>query len=60
VAQPEPQTDTVERIASAEAFIAVTGATIRHGGDRAYYSYSPKLDIIQLPVLEAFRDAESY
>jgi antirestriction protein ArdC len=58
VTQPEPQTDTVERIASAEAFIAATGATIRHGGDRAYYS--PKLDIIQLPVPEAFRDAESY
>jgi antirestriction protein ArdC len=58
VTQPEPQADPVERIASAEAFIAATGATIRHGGDRAYYS--PKLDIIQLPVPEAFRDAESY
>jgi antirestriction protein ArdC len=58
VTQPEPQADPVERIASAEAFIAATGATLRHGGDRAYYS--PKLDIIQLPVPEAFRDAESY
>jgi antirestriction protein ArdC len=58
VLQPEPQTDPVERIASAEAFIHATGATIRHGGDSAYYS--PKLDIIQLPVPEAFRDAESY
>jgi antirestriction protein ArdC len=56
--QPEPQTDPVKRIALAEAFIGATGATIRHGGDSAYYS--PKLDIIQLPVPEAFRDAESY
>jgi len=45
--RPEPQTDKVERIASAEAFIGATGATIRHGGNSAYYS--PKLDIIQLP-----------
>jgi antirestriction protein ArdC len=45
-------------IASAEAFIAATGATIRHGADSAYYS--PKLDIIQLPMPEAFRDTESY
>jgi antirestriction protein ArdC len=31
---------------------------IRHGGDKAYYA--PALDVIQLPVPEAFRDAESY
>src|SRR5438034_10600232 len=37
---------------------ASTGATIRHGGDSAYYS--PRLDIIQMPQPEAFRDAESY
>lgn len=56
--QPEPQTDKLKLLALAEAFIAATGATIRHGGDRAYYS--PKLDLIQLPVPEVFRDAESY
>jgi antirestriction protein ArdC len=56
--QPDPQTDPVRRIALAEAFIGATGATIRHGGDSAYYS--PKFDIIELPVSEAFRDAESY
>jgi antirestriction protein ArdC len=38
--------------------MGATGAVIRHGGDSAYYS--PKLDIIQLPVPEAFRDAEGY
>jgi antirestriction protein ArdC len=58
LSQPEPQTDKLKLLASAEAFIAATGATIRHGGDRAYYS--PTLDIIQLPVPEAFHDAESY
>lgn len=57
VTLPKPKTDIIERIASAEAFIKATGATIRRGGDGAYYS--PKLDIIQLPTPEAFRGAES-
>ena len=56
--QPEPARDKVALIASAETFIAATGATICHGGDSAYYS--PRLDIIQMPQPEAFRDAESY
>jgi antirestriction protein ArdC len=47
-----------ERIESAEAFFAATGATIRHGGNRAYYA--PGLDLIQMPQRECFRDAESY
>lgn len=47
-----------ERIDHAEAFFAETGAEVRHGGDRAYYSAGE--DRIQLPPLEAFRDAESY
>lgn len=55
---PEPQRDKLQLIESAEAFIAATGATVRHGGDSAYYS--PKLDFIQMPQPEAFRDAESY
>jgi len=46
------------RIASAEAFFAATGATIRHGGDRAFYA--PSLDLIQMPDFVTFRDAESY
>jgi len=58
VQQTDPQRPKVELIASAEAFIAATGAVIRHGGDSAYYS--PRLDIIQMPEPEAFRDAESY
>jgi antirestriction protein ArdC len=47
-----------QRIESAEAFFAATGATIRHGGNRAYYA--PGLDLIQMPQRECFRDAESY
>lgn len=45
-------------IEAAEAFFAATGATFRHGGDRAFYA--PSADFIQLPPLEAFTDAEAY
>lgn len=47
-----------ERIAAAERFFAGTGADIRHGGDRAYYSPSP--DYIQVPALPQFRSPEAY
>lgn len=50
--------DKLPLIEVAQRFCAATGAVIRHGGDRAYYSPGP--DIIQLPVPEAFRDAEGY
>jgi antirestriction protein ArdC len=56
--RPEAKLTPVERIARAESFFKNTGADIRHGGNRAYYA--SKLDYIQLPVIEAFRDAESY
>jgi len=39
----------------AEQFVAATGATIHHGGNRAFYVAGP--DHIQLPPFEAFRDA---
>src|ERR1019366_1570514 len=51
-------------IEQAEAFVAATGASIRHGGGRAYYR--PATDSIQLPPREAFigtptsTPAESY
>lgn len=54
----EPASSTVERIARAETFFAQTGATIRHGGDQA--SYSVTADMVRMPPIEAFRDAESY
>jgi antirestriction protein ArdC len=50
--------DPVQRIDRADAFFAATGADIRHGGNRAFYSAGE--DRIQLPPFEAFRDAESY
>lgn len=49
---------TFESIATAERFIAATGAQVKHGGNHAYYSGAA--DAIQMPPFEAFRDAESY
>ena len=48
----------VERIEHAEAFFAATGATIKHGGNRAFYAPTP--DFVQMPPRESFRDAEAY
>jgi antirestriction protein ArdC len=53
-----PQKSDIERIASAEDFAANTDASIRHGGNRAYYSITD--DYVQMPPFECFRDAESY
>jgi antirestriction protein ArdC len=53
-----PTATTAQRIEAAETFFAATGATVRHGGNRAYFA--PALDLIQLPPFETFRDAESY
>jgi antirestriction protein ArdC len=53
-----PPQARIERIAHAEAFFDATGATVRHGGNRAFYS--TVADFIQLPPFESFRDAESY
>jgi antirestriction protein ArdC len=50
--------DPVQRVEHAEQFFVATGATVRHGGDRAYYRIST--DEVQLPHFETFRDAESY
>lgn len=57
-AQAEPKGEKMQLIESAESFFAATGAVIHHGGDAAYYSST--LDIINLPVPEAFKDAEGY
>ena len=43
---------------AAEAFFAATGAKFCYGGNRAFYA--PSGDFIQLPRLDAFRDAESF
>ena len=51
-ALPEPQGSPVEPIEAAEAFVAATGATIHHGGTRAFYRRTT--DEIHLPPRDAF------
>ncbi|MGC2792917.1 MAG: zincin-like metallopeptidase domain-containing protein [Candidatus Sulfotelmatobacter sp.] len=46
------------RIEHAERFFTALGATIRHGGNRAFYSIAA--DVIQMPPFESFQDANSY
>jgi antirestriction protein ArdC len=53
-----PRLDPAARIKRAETFFTATGATVSHGGSRAFYR--PSTDSIVLPPFEAFRDAESY
>jgi len=57
-AKAVPTLDPVARIDHAEKFFGSLGATIKHGGNRAYYAQ--ELDYVQIPLFEAFRDAESY
>jgi antirestriction protein ArdC len=57
-AKPAARAETVQRIDRAEGFFASTSANIRHGGTMAYYNVSQ--DFVQMPPIEAFRDAESY
>ena len=54
----QPINNAIERLDSVERFFENTKATIRHGGNRAFYS--PSLDFVQMPELASFRDAESY
>ncbi len=53
-----PALTPFERIEAADRFFAATGATIRHGGARAFYAEGP--DYVQMPPFETFRDAESH
>ncbi|MEJ0051702.1 MAG: zincin-like metallopeptidase domain-containing protein [Methylovirgula sp.] len=57
-AKAVPRGTSIQRIAHADGFFAATGAIVRHGGNRAFYS--PSSDHVQMPPFEAFRDAESY
>ena len=54
----QPLNNELERLDAVERFFANTQATIRHGGNRAFYS--PSLDFVQMPELATFRDRESY
>jgi antirestriction protein ArdC len=55
-ALPEPK-DPVQVIDAAERFVTGTGATIRHGGTRAFYR--PSDDTIQMPERERFLGTET-
>jgi antirestriction protein ArdC len=57
-AKTEDTREPVARIEQAEAFFIATGADVRHGGNRAYYS--PARDFVQMPPRESFADPESY
>lgn len=54
----EPDMPMPERIAHAEQFFRGIGADVRHGGNRAYYSFDG--DYIQMPPFGAFRENISY
>lgn len=55
---PKPLLNPAQRIDHAETFFAATGAEIRHGGGRAYYS--PATDHIQMPLIDKFYTAAGY
>lgn len=57
-AKAAPKLDPVARIERADRFFAALGATICHGGNRAYYSVTN--DVIQMPQFVSFQDADSY
>lgn len=57
-AKAEPPKHDMQRIEHAEAFFKNVGSTVRIGGNRAFYS--PSQDVIQMPPLESFKDAESF
>jgi antirestriction protein ArdC len=57
-AKAAPTLDPVARIDHVEKFFAALGATIRHGGNRAFYSIAA--DAIQMLPFESFQDADSY
>jgi antirestriction protein ArdC len=56
--RPAAVASTIERNAHADAFFANTGAIVRHGGSMAFYA--PLSDHIQMPLIESFRDTDSY
>jgi antirestriction protein ArdC len=57
-AQPVNPLPVAQRMAAVDGFITATGATIRHGGNSAFYA--PVLDFVQMPPFENFRDKEGY
>ena len=52
---PSPALPALALHQAAEGFFAATGATVHHGGNRAFYA--PVRDFIQLPPAKTFKDA---
>jgi len=57
-APPAPVFPQTQRIEHAEAFFAVVGATVVHGGAQA--CYIPAQDLIRIPAFAVFQDALAY
>jgi antirestriction protein ArdC len=57
-ADGKAQISEAERVAEAEAFLTSTGAVIRHGGGRAFFS--PSADAVTLPPFETFAAPGAY
>jgi antirestriction protein ArdC len=53
-----PVTPVADRIPELESMVAATGATIHHGGNRAFYR--PGTDSVTMPIFEQFRSPEFY
>ena len=54
----DPDQPIIERIAQADAFFGRIGATVKHGGNQAFYS--PATDHIQMPPMQVFRESLGY
>ena len=57
--EPEsvPEIPLFDRLENVERFVGDTGATIRHGGERAFYC--PSTDHIQMPPRESFTGTDT-
>jgi len=58
IAPAPADTPRGERNATVDAFVAGTGASLAHGGDKAYYQ--PSIDAVRMPHLEAFNEPAAY
>ena len=54
----DPDRPIIQRIEQADVFFQRIGATVKHGGNQAFYS--PATDHIQMPPMQAFRESMGY
>ena len=55
--EEDTPTSIVQRLKDVDQFTHATGAEVRHGGDRAYYT--PAQDFIGMPELSSFKDTST-